>query len=169
MIQSIITQTPRLLLKEFTIDDAENLYLLNLDPEVIKYTGDNPFRNIKEAKIFLENYDHYQKYEFGRWAVIHKSDKAFLGWCGLKYSPDVNEYDIGFRLFKSYWNKGFAIEAAIACLDLGFNKYGMNEILGRVMKSNEASIKVLEKIGLKFRKNFDFGSQEGLIYSINRL
>jgi [ribosomal protein S5]-alanine N-acetyltransferase len=169
MIQSIIAQTPRLLLKELTIDDAENLYLLNLDPEVIKYTGDKPFGNINEAKIFLENYDHYNKYGYGRWAVIRKSDKAFLGWCGLKYTPDVNEYDIGFRLFKSYWNKGFATEAAAACLKLGFEKYEINEILGRAMKSNKASIIVLEKIGLKFRRNFDFGSQEGLIYSINRL
>jgi len=83
-----IISTPRLLLREMTPEDAGNLYYLNLDPEVIRYTGDPPFDSILDAEIFLNRYDHYQKYGFGRWAVIRKLDNAFLGWCGLKYSPD---------------------------------------------------------------------------------
>ena len=161
-----ITETERLYLREMTIKDAESLYLLNLDLEVLKYTGDEPFKSVENAKRFLENYDHYEKYNFGRWAVIDKSTNVFLGWCGLKYTPEFDEYDIGFRFFKKYWNKGYATESAKVCLNLGFNKYNITEIVGRVMTENIGSIKVLEKIGLTFFKPFNFDGEKGLIYKI---
>lgn len=162
----VILETERLYLREFTTDDAENAYLLNLDPEVIKYTGDEAFESIEVAKIFLANYDHYKKYGFGRWAVISKEDNELLGWCGLKYTSDLDEFDIGFRFFKKHWNKGFATESAKACLDLGFNKFKMQEIIGRAMKANIGSVKVLEKIGLTYFKSFDFDGNDGVVYRI---
>ncbi len=161
-----IVETERLYLREMTIKDAESAYLLNLDLEVLKYTGDKPFKSIENAKQFLENYDHYKKYNFGRWAVINKSTNEFLGWCGLKYTPKLDEYDIGFRFFKKHWNKGYATESAKACLNLGFNKYKITEIVGRAMTENIGSIKVLEKIGLTFFKSFCFDGEKGLIYKI---
>ncbi|MFN5416807.1 MAG: GNAT family N-acetyltransferase [Flavobacteriia bacterium] len=161
-------QTQRLYLREFTIEDATHFYDLNLDPEVIKHTGDEAFKSIAEAKIFLENYDHYQKYRFGRWAVIDKSNEEFLGWCGLKYSPEKDEVDLGFRFFQKYWNKGFASEAAQACLNYGFNELNLLQIVGRAMKENAASIRVLEKVGMKFLADFDFDGNEGVIYKIEK-
>lgn len=165
----IILETERLYLREMNARDAEYAYLLNLDPDVIKYTGDRPFKSIGAAAIFLTDYDHYRKYGFGRWAVINKSGNEFLGWCGLKYTAEVDEYDIGFRFFKKYWAQGFATESAKACMDLGFNKFKMKVIVGRVMKENTGSIKVLEKLGLQFHKTFDFDGTEGLIYTIEDL
>jgi [ribosomal protein S5]-alanine N-acetyltransferase len=100
-----IAETTRLYLREMTAADAENAYLLNLDPDVIRYTGDDPFESIEAARTFLEQYDHYQKYGFGRWAVIRKTDDAFLGWCGLKYTKDLDEYDLGFRFLKNTGTK----------------------------------------------------------------
>ena len=152
----IILQTARFYLRELTPADAEQAYLLNLDPEVVQYTGDVAFKSIDEAKKFLENYSHYKKYGFGRWAVIAKTNHEFLGWCGLKYTQDLNEFDIGFRFFKKHWNKGFATEAATACIEIGFEKFGMETIVGRVMQANKGSIKVHEKIGLRLVKTFDF-------------
>ncbi len=163
-----ILETERLFLRELTINDAETVYLLNLDKDVIKYTGDNSFDSVESARQFLTNYDHYKKYGFGRWAVINKPDNEFLGWCGLKYSIDSDEHDIGFRFFKRFWNKGFATESAKACIDLGFNKYSMSTIVGRAMKDNISSIRVLEKIGLTFHKSFDFDGNEGVVYKIKK-
>lgn len=163
-----ILETNRLYLREITPDDAEQAYLLNLDPEVVKYTGDVAFKSIDEAKTFLENYNHFKKYGYGRWAVIDKTNDEFLGWCGLKYTEDLDEIDIGFRFFKRHWNKGFATESAKACIEIGFNKFGIKTIVGRAMKANTGSIKVLEKIGLRFDKTFDFDGQEGLIYKIEK-
>jgi RimJ/RimL family protein N-acetyltransferase len=148
-MSNIISQTPRLYLRELNPEDAENFYLLNLDPDVMRYTGDVAFNSIHEAKSFLENYDHYEKHEFGRWAVQRISDDVFLGWCGLKYSPELDEVDLGFRFFKSFWNQGFATEAASLCLELGFGKFELKRIVGRAMSENLASIRVLEKIGFE--------------------
>ncbi|MCC6412920.1 MAG: GNAT family N-acetyltransferase [Saprospiraceae bacterium] len=165
--QHIILETPRLYLREMTPADAENAYLLNLDPEVVQYTGDEPFESVEEARKFLEKYDHYRKYGFGRWAVILKETGEYLGWCGLKYIAEDDEFDIGFRFFKKHWNKGYATEAAKPCLELGFKKFNMPFIVGRAMKANVGSIRVLEKCGLTYWKAFDFDGEEGVVYRID--
>ena len=157
-------ETERTIMRKLTKEDAENFYALNLDEEILKFTGDQPFENLQTAKNFLINYEQYEKYGVGRLAVIDKKTLKFLGWCGLKYSIDKNEYDIGFRFFKEFWNKGFATETAKKCLDIGFGELKIEKIVGRAMKKNFGSTKVLEKIGMKFKENFDFEGQEGVIY-----
>jgi ribosomal-protein-alanine N-acetyltransferase len=163
-------ETERTILRNLTIDDAEDFYALNLDTEVLKYTGDKPFENIQTAKDFLINYDQYEKFGVGRLAVIEKATSKFIGWCGLKYNPDKDEYDIGFRFYRDYWNKGFATETARKCLDYGFKDLGIQRIVGRAMKENISSIKVLEKNGMTLKETFDFDGHEGVIYELtNRL
>jgi [ribosomal protein S5]-alanine N-acetyltransferase len=157
-------ETERTILRRLTSDDAEDFYALNLDLEVLKYTGDFPFESVEASKDFLSKYDQYEKYGVGRLAVIVKSTSKFIGWCGIKYNPDKDEYDIGFRFFKDYWNKGFATETAKRCLDFGFNELGINRIVGRAMKDNLTSIKVLEKIGMRFKGTFDFDGFEGVVF-----
>lgn len=164
----ILIETERLYLREMNLDDAENAYLLNLDPDVIKYTGDNAFESIEAAKQFLKQYEHYSKYGFGRWAVINKTNGEFLGWCGLKYTPENDEYDIGYRFFKKHWNKGYATEAAKACIKIGFERFNMKEIVGRAMKENLASIKVLQKTGLQYWKEYEEGNDKGVVYKIEK-
>ncbi len=159
-------ETERTYLRNLLPDDAEQFYALNFDSEVLKYTGDQPFERIEAAKNFLSNYDQYEKYGVGRLAVIEKTSGCFLGWCGLKYSPGLHEYDIGFRFFREYWNKGFATETAKICIDFGFRELDIAEIVGRAMTENRASIKVLEKIGMTFKQTFDFDGSEGVIYQI---
>ncbi|QDF01498.1 GNAT family N-acetyltransferase [Myxococcus xanthus] len=160
----MVMQTPRLLIREFIPADAESFYLLNADPEVIRYTGDEAFADIAAAREFLRGYDHYEKYGFGRWAVIRKEDGEFLGWCGLKYSPEVDECDVGFRFFTKHWNRGYATEAARASLDYGLSHLQMKTIVGRAMKANTASVRVLEKIGMVYWKAMAFHGDEGVVY-----
>lgn len=163
-----IIETERTIKRKLTKEDAENFYALNLDREVLKFTGDRPFENLQTAKNFLINYEQYEKYGVGRLAVIDKKTLKFLGWCGLKYSRDTNEYDIDFRFFKEFWNKGFATETAKKCLDFGFGELKIEKIVGRAMTENRGSTKVLEKIGMKFKENFDFEGQEGVIYEMTK-
>ena len=171
-------ETGRLYLRPFETGDAQSLYHLNLDPLVLAFTGDVPFESVRQAQQFIKNYDQYRKYGVGRMAVIEKDKDAFIGWCGLKYSAgtneygpdeyDAGEYDIGFRFFQSHWSRGFATESARACIAHGFKELGVSSIVGRAMKDNLASIRVLEKIGLRFLKSFDFEGREGVIYCIDR-
>ncbi|MFD2200879.1 GNAT family N-acetyltransferase [Shivajiella indica] len=153
-------------MRNLTIEDAIDFYHLNLDPEVLKFTGDRPFVNFQAAKDFLSNYDQYEKYGIGRLAVINKETLKFMGWCGLKFRSEEDDYDIGFRFFKEYWKRGFATETAKSCLDFGFKVLRLERIIGRAMKENIASIKVLEKIGMTFCGAFDFEGQQGVKYEI---
>lgn len=163
-----IIETDRLLLREFILDDAEKFYQLNLNPNVIKYTGNAAFKSIEEAKLFLENYNDYKTNGYGRWAVINKESNEFIGWCGLKYGEIENQTDIGFRFFEEEWNKGYATESAAACLKYGFEVLKLNRIIGRAMKENTASIKVLEKIGLVYETDCVFENKEAVIYKIEK-
>lgn len=146
-----IIKTERLQLRELTIQDATDFYQLNLDDEVIKYTGDVAFVSIKEAEKFLKNYTDYTQNGFGRWAVIHKKTNNFLGWCGLKKNEE-GFIDLGYRFYRKEWGNGYATESAKACLDYGFNQLGLKEIIARTATENIASIKVLEKLGMLFYK-----------------
>ncbi len=155
-------------MRHFESSDAEALYLLNLDPEVMRYTGDEPFKSVEEAADFIRHYDQPLKYGVGRMAVIESGTGEFLGWCGLRYSPDSGELDLGFRFFRKHWRRGFATETARACLGSGFGAPGLREILGRAMTGNKPSIRVLEKIGMTYRKPRTCGGEDGAIYSITR-
>lgn len=144
-------ETDRLLLREFDTSDAGKMYQLNLDPEVVRYTGDKPFSSVREARTFLENYEYDSALGIGRWAVILKSGQEFIGWCGLKRNEE-GLIDIGFRFFQVHWNKGYASEAARATLRYGFLEKGIPRIIGRAAGENRASIRVLEKLGMVYWK-----------------
>jgi RimJ/RimL family protein N-acetyltransferase len=159
-------QTKNLMLRPFNIEDAKNIFLLNDDPQVMEYTGDVPFRSIDEAKRFLLQYLKKTPKGLGRFAVIEKESEQFLGWCGLRYTEDVHEYDIGFRFFRHNWGQGIATESAKACIEYGFNDLHLEEIVGRSRKDNIASIRVLEKIGMTYIKDQEFERQEWVLYKI---
>ena len=162
-----IISTKRLYLREIIIDDYIHFYNLNKDKEVLKYTGDIPFANKDEAKLFLSNYlKQYSLYKMGRWAVCLKSDNTFLGWCGLKFHPKEKIVDVGYRFYKKYWNKGYATEATKASLQYGFETLKLKSIIAHVHKENTASHKVALKSGLKFIKDFIYDDKPAKLYKI---
>lgn len=163
-----VIETFRLYLREFDLSDAKNMFDLNNDKEVIKYTGDDHFSSELEALDFIKNYDHYKIHGFGRWAVILKKSNEFIGWSGLKLNEE-NNIDIGFRFYKKYWGLGFASESAKAVLEYGFNVLKLECIVGRVAPENIASVRILEKLGMKFKKQGNcHGIEDAKIYSISK-
>jgi [ribosomal protein S5]-alanine N-acetyltransferase len=148
----IVIETPRLLLRQFTSEDAADLYELNADPEVLRFTGDEAFDTIEEASNFIQNYTDYKENGFGRWAVKAKESGQFLGWCGLRRHSD-GMVDLGFRFHQKHWGRGYATEAAKACMKYGWNDLGLKQIIGRAAKANTASIRVLEKLGMNYWKD----------------
>lgn len=163
-----IAETKRFKLREFHELDANDLFRLNADPEVLKYTGDEAFEDEAHAKQFIHDYQHYQQFGFGRWAVIHKADHAFVGWCGLKYSPEKDEVDVGFRLHRKHWNKGIATETAAKALQLGFESFQLETIVANVAKENTASTRVIEKLGFSSRIPRNLSKHEGWCYHMHR-
>lgn len=143
-----ILETERLTLREWNEGDAEVMYLLNSDAEVMRYTGDIHFDSVPHALELIQNYTHYATYGYGRWATILKETGEFIGWCGLKYHPDDDVVDLGYRFFKKHWGKGYASEAGRACLDYGFEHLGLERIVAHAMVENTASERVMQKIGM---------------------
>ena len=146
-----IFETPRLILRRFSAEDAPLIFHLNSDPEVVKYVHERLLQTEEDAKDVIVNIilPQYER-NLGRWAMHTKSDNEFIGWCGLKYLPERNEIDLGYRIKKKSWGNGYATEAAIHTLAYGFNTLQLPLIVGKAHVENLASLKILEKIGMKF-------------------
>lgn len=164
----IALSSERLFLREMNLSDAGNLFLLNSTTEVIQYTGDVMFKSIDDALNLLKNYDQYTKYKMGRLSLFDKTSDEYIGWCGLKYLEERDQVDIGYRLLKKHWGKGYATEAARVCLDYGFNTLNLKEIIGTAMLENTASINVFKKLGMKYDTDEPCGGMPGVIYKIKK-
>jgi len=162
----IIVTSQRLFLRKFEISDAIHFFNLNNDPDVIKYTGDPPFNSIEEAETFIQNYSAYKDYGYGRWAVYLKESANFIGFCGLKFHPKERITEVGYRFFKNKWNKGYATESVLSCLDYGFSKLKLQEIYAHVHIKNKASHRVIEKCGLHFVKEFQYDIMPAKLYCL---
>jgi len=147
----IIFETPRLILSRFTEEDAPLILQLNSDPDIVKYVHERILQTEEDARDIIVNIilPQYAN-NLGRWAMYTKADNEFIGWCGLKHIPAKNEIDLGYRLNKSAWRKGFATEAASHTLEYGFNTLQLPLITGKAHVENIASLKILEKIGMNF-------------------
>src|SRR5262245_40954939 len=101
--------TERLKLREMTEADAENVYRLNSTEMVVRYVGEPVLTNVAEALEILRTriFPQYAR-GIGRWACDLRDGGDFIGWCGLKYMPEENEYDLGYRFLQQHWGKGYA-------------------------------------------------------------
>lgn len=152
MAGRIILKTERLILREFDEADVEPFFRMGSDPAVIRYTGD-PGGGLRDFDHALEVMRSrpivdYEKYGYGRWACVLKSNGAVIGFVGLKFLTDLQEVDLGYRLLPEYWGKGLATEASRAVVDYGFTRLGLKRIIGIVDPENVASVRILEKVGM---------------------
>lgn len=149
----IIFETPRLFLRRFTEEDSKLILELNSDPDIVKYVHEPVLQTEEEAnRIIINNILPQYRNNLGRWAIHTKEGNDFIGWCGLKYLPEVDVIDLGYRLKKSAWGKGYATESAAHTLKYGFEYLHIKLITGRAHIENTASFKVLEKIGMHFKE-----------------
>jgi len=170
---NISIKTERLILRDVREQDIPGLYELDADSAVHQYLGKRPIMSIEEA---VETYHYikgqYKAHGIGRWAVIERASDSFVGWCGLKYERQVREdmdyYDLGYRLRKPFWNKGFATEAAAASLKYGFQTMKLREIYAGAHAENIGSNKVLQKVGLRFIEPFEYDHMPHNWYGVTK-
>jgi len=163
---NIKIETDRLIIREFNEKDYKAVYEFGSNLKVNKYTGDKLIESLNEAKGIINNIwlKEYNKYGYGRWATIYKPDNKIIGFAGLKFLPEFNETDIGFRFLPEYWNKGIATEASKEIVKYGFENLELIRIIGIAIPENIGSCKVLEKTGLGFYKKDDYDG-DGKIYN----
>ncbi|HTV99830.1 MAG TPA: GNAT family N-acetyltransferase [Streptosporangiaceae bacterium] len=150
---NIVLETQRLTLREFTEADVDNLDELNSDPEVMRYlsAGRPTPREVLRDEIIPFHLGVYKRLErLGTWAAQSAASGEFLGWFHFRPGPDadITNIDLGYRLHRSAWNKGYATEGSRALIDMGFSGLGVERVFGHTMTVNAASRRVLEKCGL---------------------
>jgi len=152
-------ETQRLYFRElFPADDAA-MFALDSDPEVVRYVGVKPIDDIEKTREIIKNIrQQYVDHGIGRWAVIHKESGEVIGWAGLKFIKHLNgfddNYDLGYRFQKAHWGKGYGYESAKAWIDFGFNEMKLPRISAYADVENTASVKILEKCGMRFVNKF---------------
>ena len=142
-------ETARLRLRLFTPDDVQLMYNLSTDPEVMKY-ADTPVRDIEEAKKRLEQgpLADYKNYGYGRFAVELKETGEMIGFCGIKYLPEIDLHEVGYRYMKEHWGRGIGTEAAEVCVGFARDDLKISKLIALIMAGNSASIRLAEKLGM---------------------
>jgi ribosomal-protein-alanine N-acetyltransferase len=160
-------ETPRLHFRRFTPDDLYALAVLRSDPDVMKHIGPRRPESIEEVQAALSKIlAHWAQHGFGRWVLLSKPNKSVIGMCGLSYLDDTGEVEIGYGLAKEYWGIGLASEAATAVMNYGFEQLRLDRIVAVVWPENIASIRVLEKLGM--RKEAKLYNGVVLYYTLSR-
>jgi RimJ/RimL family protein N-acetyltransferase len=147
-----VIETERLLLRKLTRDDAEFILDLLNQPSFLRYIGDKGVRNIEDAVRYLETgpLASYERVGFGLYLVELKKTGAPIGLCGLLKRDTLPDADVGFALLPDYRSQGYAFEAASAVMTYGREVLGLRRILAITSPDNHDSIRLLEKIGLRF-------------------
>lgn len=149
--------------------DGGLLYELNSDPEVVKYVHEPPTTKENVADILRNIILPQYELGLGRWAVHLKTTEEFIGWAGLKYLSERDEIDLGYRFMKKYWGNGYASEAAAACIRYGLEQLKLEKIHGKAHVENTASLKVLQKCGMKFLAEDYVDGSPVKIFALQRL
>ncbi len=147
-------ETERLLLRPTNAEDAELTHRLYNTQEFLQYLGDRNLNTEDDALEYLKNraFPQIEKMGYGNYTVILKENGEKIGSCGLYHREGVAGVDIGFAFLPQYYGLGYGYEAAKALLDAGFRDFGLKEISALTVQENEASRKLIEKLGLTFRK-----------------
>lgn len=160
-----ILETPQLLLRPFTIDDAEAYWPLLRLPDVLRYTGETPKTSLDEVRDILltRPLRDYATFGYGRMACIEKSSGRLVGFSGLKYLDELKETDVGYRFLPDTWGKGYATESGLALIAEGRKQFGLERIIGLAEPANGASCRVLEKLGLVFERALDEDDEHAML------
>jgi RimJ/RimL family protein N-acetyltransferase len=143
-------ETPRLSLREFRADDADNLYRLHRDPRVMRYIGDGSVGTRESVAMALARAaSHYRNYPgLGIWPAAERESGEFIGWFCLKYVPHTVEIEVGYRLLPQAWGYGYATEGASELIRYAFEVMGLYRVIGLTNPGNTASQRVLLKAGM---------------------
>jgi RimJ/RimL family protein N-acetyltransferase len=155
----VFLETERLILRPFTRDDVDLLVELDSDPDVMWFINRGRPTSRKEIENiilprFLEYYELFDGY--GTWATIEKSTGQFIGWVSLrpKDGDPPDEPELGYRLRKSAWGRGYATEASRALIDKAFGELGAQRVYAESMAVNTPSRRVMERVGLRYVRTF---------------
>lgn len=149
-----VLETARLVLREFTAEDAAFILELLNEPGWKKYIGDRGVSTLDDARTYIETVPRasYAKHGFGLWAVNLKDEDSLIGMCGLIKRDTLEDVDIGFALLGRFEGHGYAREAAVATLAYARDQLGMSRVVAITTNDNVRSGKLLEQAGMSYER-----------------
>ena len=165
----MIMETARLILREYTMDDFDNLYQILSDPETMKHYP-KPYDEKGTIRWLEWSINNYKQYGFGLWAIELKETKEFIGDCGITLQNIDNELlpEIGYHINKKHWKKGYAKEAGLAVLNWGFNNTNYEDFYSYMNNTNVASYSTAASIGMEKIKEYIDEDEFLFVYKITK-
>jgi RimJ/RimL family protein N-acetyltransferase len=163
----ISIDTERIMLKPMSEEDAAFVLRLVNTPQWIQNIGQRNVHSIADAENYIKDkmVDHYQRHGYGNFLMTRKTDYAKIGCISLYNRDDVEGVDIGFAMLPEYMNMGYATEGAMAVKSLAQYDLKLSGITAFTTKENFVSQKLIEKLGLEFKKTILYGEeQEELLF-----
>ncbi len=147
-------ETARLSLRRLEASDAAFLVELLNQPSFLTNIGDRGVRTVEDAHRYLREgpLAMYARHGFGLWHVSRRADGAVLGLCGLLKRDVLPDVDVGYALLPQFWGQGYAFEAAQATVRHASSRFALARVAAVVSEGNAGSIRVLEKLGMKFER-----------------
>jgi RimJ/RimL family protein N-acetyltransferase len=176
----VFLETERMVLRRFTLDDAEDVLALDSDPQVRTYVEDGEPVTLEEAVSSIEHWLRYHDRSaiYGFWAAVERATGRFLGWFHFRPRPDAppDEPELGYRLVSAAWGQGFGTEGSRALIDKGFESPEVSRVVAETLAVHTASRRVMEKAGMRFIRQYSTewpvrmpGDEEGDVeYAITR-
>jgi ribosomal-protein-alanine N-acetyltransferase len=144
-------ETPNLILRPWTLNDADALCSILQEPEMMKYFPPSSPSTVEKAQRYITHQlHHWEERGYGHWAIVTRDDGQVAGWNGLEFLAETNETEVAYLLTRRVWGHGYATEAAQAAVKFAFGTCDLPAIIGLVHPSNTGSVRVLEKCGLTF-------------------
>lgn len=169
--------TSRIILRQWSDADREPFADINADPEVMEHYP-RPLTRSESDQVLDRLAAHIDEQGFGLWAAERRSDRQLLGFVGLQRVPFDAHYtpaiELGWRLRRDAWGRGYATEAARACADFAFDNLGIAELFAMARPGNEPSRRVMDRLGMTHDPGDDFryppaGQPGSLEYVLYRL
>lgn len=154
-----VIETERLILRRFTPEDAADNYRIYADPSNMRFMGRGPDSVEAERHNILRHIaDYYEPHGFGLWAAVLKEEGRLVGRCGFLYQrvEGAREVEVTYLIDRHYWGRGLATEAARGAVGLGFEQYGFPRVVAMINPENSASVRVAEKVGMRYEREADF-------------
>jgi len=162
-------ETERVTLRPWSLDDIDALHQLWSDPQVRRYLWDDEAIPRQRAAAAVEaGVAAANRNGVGLWCVMAKPSGALAGFCGFRPIEDSPGIELLYGLLPEYWGQGLATEAARAALDYGFGAALFTRVYVRTDVGNRASVRVMERLGMKFERETSLGARPTLIYSLAR-
>lgn len=161
-------ETERLQIRPLEKSDTSRLFLLDSNPDVMKYIGIPPLSKPEESEKVIEMIQQqYEKFGIGRFAVVEKESGVLIGWSGLKFNTEKinghqNFYELGYRFLPEFWGKGYAQESSRGFIEKAFNEIKIETLYAYAHSENIASHNALQKLG--FEKTGEFQEPDGVCF-----